>query len=519
MKRIMVISLSIIMLLTFVGCGNDEILTDLNNGDDVSMSLEIKGMLTPIDREIKGLEDSNPLSSVLFCADPTSVEYNGRLYVYGTNDQQQYLSTNQNEGNSYEYIRSLVVFSTDDMVNWTYHGEIPVGEIAPWIYNSWAPSIVSRVEDDGKTHFYLYFSNSGAGVGVITSTDPVTGWTDPLGKPLIYQNMPGLENCPAPFDPGVCIDENGVGWLSFGGGAPGETPQVHSNVPKVVKLGEDLLSFDSEFVSIDAPYFCEASEMDYFNGTYYYTYCTGWQSRELWKEEEMYEGIEAPAICSMAYMTSKTPLDADSWEYQGHYFLNAFSSEGMNGSNNHTHLQKFKDKWYLLHHTGILCDLQGFKGGYRSIGVEEIHIDENNAKYELLQPTFKGVEQIANPDAFKLHLGVELANSMEMRFVNTPDSRVHPVSIHSDAHGAWTMVRGVNFKVSPRYLSAVVSGTGTIEVRIGDRNAEPSAAIRFENAQSLTVQSKLIEDAILGENDVYFVFSHSGITLEGWQFG
>lgn len=108
-----------------------------------------------------------------FVQDPTSVEYNGRLYVYGTNDHQQYQEDTEND---YDQIRSLVVFSTDDMVNWIYHGRIEVGEIAPWIANSWAPSITSRVEEDGLTHFYLYFANSGQGVGVTTSTDPVEGW-------------------------------------------------------------------------------------------------------------------------------------------------------------------------------------------------------------------------------------------------------------------------------------------------------------------------------------------------------
>lgn len=47
--------------------------------------------------------------------------------------------------------------STDDMVNWTYHGLIKTDSIAPWIVASWAPSIVKRKEKDGKTHFYLYF--------------------------------------------------------------------------------------------------------------------------------------------------------------------------------------------------------------------------------------------------------------------------------------------------------------------------------------------------------------------------
>ena len=34
--------------------------------------------------------NNNPISAVTFCADPTSVVYEGRLYVYGSNDHAQY---------------------------------------------------------------------------------------------------------------------------------------------------------------------------------------------------------------------------------------------------------------------------------------------------------------------------------------------------------------------------------------------------------------------------------------------
>ena len=88
---------------------------------------------------------------------------------------QQYAAVGDDGKNSYEHIKSIVMLSTEDMVNWEYHGIIDTAKTAPWIYNSWAPSIASRVEEDGLTHFYLYFSNNGNGVGIITSTDPVTG--------------------------------------------------------------------------------------------------------------------------------------------------------------------------------------------------------------------------------------------------------------------------------------------------------------------------------------------------------
>ena len=96
--------------------------------------------------------NANPLLDFIFVADPTSVEYNGRLYVYGTNDTQQLDSVGKDGKNTYQYIHSLVMLSTDDMVNWTYHGLIEVKVLSPWGIASWAPSIVSRVESDVKTY-------------------------------------------------------------------------------------------------------------------------------------------------------------------------------------------------------------------------------------------------------------------------------------------------------------------------------------------------------------------------------
>lgn len=201
----------------------------------------------------KNLPDGNPLISNVFCADPTAVEYEGRLYIYGTNDNQQYETVGADGKNTYEHIKSLVILSTDDMVNYTYHGIIDIAEICPWALASWAPSITSRVEEDGLTHFYLYFSNSGWGTGVITSTSPTGPWSDPLGESLLDGNTPGLNGCSSPFDPGVCIDDNGTGWLAFGGGDGGS---------RIVKLGDDMVSIDSDIVKIPSKFNFEASELN-----------------------------------------------------------------------------------------------------------------------------------------------------------------------------------------------------------------------------------------------------------------
>ena len=320
MKKNVIFSLMIVLLC--FGCSCKSNATFSNRSQIESDNTDQGELIVKIsNNNWKLTTRANPISANIFCADPTAVEYEGRLYVYGTNDHEQYFK--KPEENSYEKIKSLVCFSTDDMVNWTYHGEINVGKIAPWIYNSWAPSICSREEDDGQTHFYMYFSNNGLGTGVITATSPLGPWTSPLNKSLVYPGVKSstgdtLTDCPSPFDPGVCIDENGDGWLSFGAGKASDGTNEFPGSARIVKLGSDMISIASDFVEIKAPYLFEASELNFINGTYVYTFNNSWDSRDTWTTTT----AEASSACSMSYMTSKTPLDSDSWVYQGHYFKN-----------------------------------------------------------------------------------------------------------------------------------------------------------------------------------------------------
>ena len=480
---------------------NETIIDSLNNGIIID---EVSGNV------YKNERNANPISPSIFCADPTAVEYDGRLYVYGTNDQQQ---AEEGTKNDYAHIKSLVVFSTDDMVNWIYHGRIEVDKIAPWITNSWAPSIASRVEEDGLTHFYLYFSNGGGGVGVITSTDPVGPWSDPLGEPLVYQNMPGLENCPAPFDPGVCIDENGTGWLTFGGGIAADSGVVHTNVPKVARLGADMLSFDSEFVSIDAPYFLEASELNYIGGTYYYTYCNDWQNRNKWDRKD----IPAPPTCSMAYMTTKTPLDADSWEYKGAYFYNsgqnANGESGMRWGNNHTHFCELQGTNYIVHHTLLLEELTGGTAGYRSIMVDYLPMNAADGEIPITAATRQGVSQIKLLDPYAENSGAVMFTSADIGYIdgNNPAAK-------SKANGAWTYVRGADFGYGASAFTADVKGKGRIEVRLDSISGKAVSFVEFDNADYAKVRSTEFSKFDGRNHNIYLVFSGADIELRSWQF-
>lgn len=458
-------------------------------------------LINPSKNFYKATDTANPLSPNIFCADPTSVEFEGRLYVYGTNDHQQYEAVGDAGKNSYEHIKSLVVFSTGDMVNWEYHGIINTAAIAPWIINSWAPSIVSRVEADGRTHFYLYFSNNGHGVGVITATHPLGPWSDPLGKPLVYQDMAGLENCPAPFDPGALIDENGVGWLSFGGGTPARGDAIYTKVPKIVRLGPDLLSFDSGFVTINAPYFFEASELNQIDGTFVYSYSTDWQGRDGWTGPEG----KAPAICSMGYMTSKTPLDGDSWEFKGGFFLNAGDS-GMEWCNNHTHLMEYGGTKYILHHTMHIQDRTVTKGGFRCMCVD--YLPWTAESLPLARPTRQGVQQIKALDPFRWHSGAEMFTCADIGYGPCGNGKVAAIAL---TEGSWTMLKGVDFGSGTNELALHAAGNGEIQIRLDGMDSRPVAVA---GAARTTVKTNV---TIKGVHDLYFVFADKDIRLESWM--
>lgn len=450
----------------------------------------------------KALEQqNNPLITNIFCADPTAVEYEGRLYVFGTNDQQQYLE--KGGENTYERIKSFVILSTDDMANWRYEGTINTGEIAPWVYASWAPSVVKRTEEDGKTHFYLYFSNSGNGVGVLTAEDPRGPWSDPLGKPLIYNGMEGLKNSPQPFDPGAVIDDDGTGWLAFGGGRANSGTDLYPGTARIVKLGEDMLSFDSDFVEIKAPYFFEASELNFFGGKYIYTFNTSWEKRTDWDHDS---GKGTPPTCSMCYMTSSDPLDTDSWEYQEHYLKNP-GQLGMEYSNNHTHLQKFGDKYYLFYHTLILQKELGVEGGYRSIGADEVEVDEENAVINECFASRTGTKALKNLSPYEIRQGeegfltdCEYGSQIGVNYAKCESGKV-------------IAVKNVDFGDKAGTFKAVVRGSGTLEMRLDSIMGDSAVSLSFDCKDWAEAEGTVTAG---GVHDIYFVFDGK-FDLDSWE--
>ena len=438
-----------------------------------------------------GTDRANPLLDFHYIADPTAIEYNGRLYVYGTNDHQQYEAGTPT--NSYEAINSLVVISTDDMVNWTYHGLIDVKGVAPWIMASWAPTIISKPQSDGTTLFSLYFSNSGTGSGVIQATSPLGPWTSPL-----TQNLTGG------FDPGAVIDANGDGWLAYGTGES-----------YIVKLGDDLHSIAAGPIQLNAPFDFEANELNYIGGKYVHTYNNDWSSHEPWTY-----GGEKPTACSMNYFTTTTPLDADSWTYGANYFKNT-GENGMNYGNNHTHLHKYQDKWYLFYQSNDLEPSLGTNGGFRSLFVDEIEVDEENVVISECTPTFTGVSAIKNLDPYAEQYAATCAATLGIVFDQAEGNGHTVAKVGSPNMTADTPtegiieVRNVDFFTGLGSVKMLVKGNGSVSLRLDDKDGSDLLTVSSsgDSWQTLTAN---YSGVVTGVHKVFFVMTGS-VLFDTWQ--
>ena len=479
---------------------------------------------------------SNPLSPCIFCADPTALVCDGRVYVYGSNDHQQFIKNGKTGSNDYGAIKSLVVFSSDDMVNWTFHGTIDVAKLcSSWGWRfaaSWAPSVTWRETADGQREFFLYFANSGGSIGVLKASSPIGPWKSPLTKPMIDSSTPGVSPCNWIFDPGVVIDDNGTGYIAFGGGDPQSTgSKLMPGNSRIAKLKESMTAIDGSAVNMPAPYLFEASELNMIGGRYVYTYNTSWSDRNDWTSYAKRNGQPAPSACSMCYMVSDTPLVPDSWVYRGEYVPNE-GNFGMGWGNNHTHLQKFGDNYYLFYHSVMLEQAMNTgASGFRSIGIDMVTVDEETQDITKVTMTKKGVAatQHLNPYVVQQAETMSCSGGVNYEDFSNVTSATSVSTLGNDASqnmqvkmkaGAWTLVRNADFgSEGATAFTLRAKGTGTMEVRIDSKNGKKIAIVDFS---STTLQDHTVSvdpTVAKGVHHMFFVVtSATNVQIDSWQF-
>lgn len=449
-------------------------------------------------KSYKSAAENNPIVTQRYSADPSVMVYGDTVYLYSTNDEFEYKNGSVSE-NTYGNIKTLNCFSSKDLVNWTDHGVIQVAGssgAATWATCSWAPSATYK-KINGVDKFFLYFANSGGGIGVLQSDSPTGPWTDPIGRPLITKSTANCSDVPWLFDPAVLVDDDGSGYLYFGGGIPGSNFS-NPKTARVVKLGNDMVSLAGTPVAIDAPYLFEDSGINKIGNKYYYSYCSNWNTSG--------SGYNSAAI---EYMVSNSPMGP--FTYVGEIFKNPGVYFGVWGNNHHS-IFEFQGNYYMAYHARALETAQlGKNYGYRSTQIDQLTI--RNGVFSSLTPTMAGTSQLSYIDPYETVQAETIAIQAGISIKGAGDTTVTDID-----SGDWIGLKGVNFKNGLSQIEFSVSSysNGSIQVYVDSPEGTLLGTVSVSNTGGVFRKTSALLSNITGVNNLFFVFT-GNMSIDKWK--
>ncbi|MBP1676498.1 MAG: family 43 glycosylhydrolase [Bacteroidetes bacterium] len=424
-----------------------------------------------------------PIASHRYLADPGALVYNGRVYLYCSNDD----DNPSGERSSYE-MHSIVCISSSDMKNWTDHGVVfQVPQDASWAPKSWAPSPATR---DGKV--FLYFGNGGNGIGVAMANNPLGPFKDPIGKALVSSSTPGV--MPARnmwlFDPMTFIDDDGQAYMYFGGNGD-------DNV-RVIKLNKDMISVDGPAIQLTAKNFFEASWMHKNNGIYYFSYSSN-----------------PRAEMRIDYMKSDNPISG--FTYGGI----VSKQPPMNDNNNHQAIFRFNDVWYQAYHNRIVAKQAHVPPVYKRNICLDTFRHNADGTIEIMTNTVDGVKQVGYLNPYQ-RTEAETFNAQSG--IKTEVCVNGGMNLCNIENGDWIKIKGVDFgKTGTKSFSACVAGNGgTIEIILDNPANKPIATCKVTNSEIQKWHTEIYKiSKITGVHDVFLKFTGKGANLfnfDWWKF-
>ena len=431
------------------------------------------------------------------------MEYNGRVYVYMTNDVFEYDSNGKIKENSFSKINKINIISSDDMVNWTDHGCYTIAGssgAAKWATCSWAPCAAHKTIN-GKEKFFLYFCNGGNGVSVVTSDSPTGPWSDPLGHALISRSTANCSNVTWLFDPAVMVDKDGTGYLCFGGGVP-SGKESNPGTARIVKLGSDMISLAGTPQTLNPPYLFEDSGINRIGNKYYYTYCSNFNT-----SGNPY-GMQGGCI---QYMVADNPMGP--YTYGGQLLGSTYAID-QRGGNNHHSVVELNGKLYLFYHTRLMEEIYNISasaGGYRSPMVNAISM--NGTKMNQVSGNKTGVSQLKTVNPYSKVQAETFSRQSGVNVSGTGNTVVTDIQ-----KGDWIGVKGVNFSKGTSKLTVRVksSSGAAIKVCTGSESGSAIGYVQVPSGSGYTDITVPV-DNVSGTKDVYFVFSGS-VDFDYWYF-
>lgn len=265
----------------------------------------------------------------MYTADPSAhVWADGRLYVYASHDMEP--------SQGCDRMDRYHVFSTDDMLHWTDHGEIlKADDLKSMDWDCagfmWAPDCAYNPAD--QTYYYYFphptsLANWGTTwrIGVATSKEPASG----------FKVIGWIEGVPPHIDPCVFVDDDGQPYLFVGGGGKCFGGKLRR---------DDWSKLDGEMKPMTGLVdFHEGTWLHKHNGRYYLSH----------PDNHGGDGN------NMRYAISDNPLGP--WTDKG-IILYPTGCETSHGS-----IVDYKGKSYLFYHC---CNVSG-QGELRSVCCDEI---------------------------------------------------------------------------------------------------------------------------------------------------
>lgn len=493
-----------------------------------NMNVDVKELFTnlKVANGYKGFQDSNPIMTQTYGADPFAITYDGRVYIYMTHDVIETDAKGEIKDNGYSKINTIRVVSTDDFVNYTDHGAIKVAGsegAAKWARNSWAPAACWK-NIDGQDKFFLYFADSGNGIGVLVADTPYGPFTDPLGHAIIHRGMENCGNVAWLFDPAVLVDDDGTGYIYFGGGPNPESAEW-PGMGRCAKLSDDMISIDGPVVKIDVPFLFEDSGIHKFNNKYYYSYCSNFSVDAAGTEKY---GFVSGEIC---VMESENPLGP--FVYKERILKNPGAVFG-DGGNNHHCVFTFNDKWYITYHAQLLSAAQNIRHGYRSTNVNEFEMGEDGT-IGSIKMTKAGVAQLKNVNPYVENVAASGAIFAGLNAAaadaESKKAGSGKMVLSEIETGDYVLVRGVDFgEASPKKVTVSLRRSGNIE---GECALKISCDKAFSEGFCYGLMTKELTEApvgsffemtfdldkeVTGVQDINFVFVGSGFEVNSWKF-
>lgn len=438
----------------------------------------------------------NPIIQTVFTPDPAPYVHGDTVYLFVDHDE---------DDAQYFKMKDWMLFSTTDMVNWTYRGTPMSTQTFQWAKqgdNAWASQAIER---NGKWYWYICAEDTTAhlhGVGVGVADNPEGPYIDPLKRPLI----PGGWGY---IDPSVFIDDDGQAYLFWG-----------NNGLWYVKLNDDMISLGSEIspvAGLDDPecFGPQVMKMDYQenrrkmktgyeegpwvfkrNGIYYLVYAAG--------------GVPE----HMAYSTSSS-IDGP-WKYGGRIMNEAPNSFTIHGGS-----IEIDGRNFIFYHTGELPNGGGFR---RASAVEEFEFNPDGT-IPLIPFTREGVKRpLRNFDPYQRVEAETMATSFGLKVDRNESAPHYLTRIHN---GDWLGLRSVDFKKGgKKRFSAnlgAIEDEATIELRcdrldgnvIGVLSVKPTCGMTDWQLQETEVN--LPE----GVHDLYLLFrggDNELMNLDYWSF-